>query len=127
MKRLREILTIGDIILISVLCVLSLASIPLFRMMTQPGTTVRIEADGKLFATVALSQDRVFAVPGPLGKTIVEIHDGSVRVSESPCSNKLCVKTGRIRLTGQLIACLPNKVVARIVGDEDAPYDALTQ
>ena len=127
MKRLKEILTIGDIMLIGTLCVLSLASIPLLRMMTRQGTTVRIETDGKLYATAALSQDQTLAVPGPLGKTIVEIHDGYMHVSESPCSNKLCIKTGKIHLTGQLIACLPNKVVARIVGDEDAPYDALTQ
>ena len=127
MKQLKKILTFGDIMLIGVLCVLSLASIPLFRMMTPPGTTVRIEADGKLFATAALSKNRTIAVPGPLGTTVVEIHDGHVHVAESPCSNKLCVKTGRIHLTGQLIACLPNKVVVRIVGNDDAPYDALTQ
>ncbi len=127
MKRLKDILTIGDIILIGVLCVLSLASIPLLRMTTRQGTTVRIETDGKLYKTAALSMNQTFAVPGPLGNTLVEIHDGHVHVSESPCSNKLCIKTGRISLTGQIIACLPNKVVARIVGDEDAPYDALTQ
>ncbi|GAK48874.1 hypothetical protein U14_00085 [Candidatus Moduliflexus flocculans] len=127
MKRLKDILTIGDIILIGALCVFSFASIPLFRVLTPPGTTVRIETDGKLFATAALSKNQTFAVPGPLGTTIVEIHDGHVHVAESPCSNKLCVKTGRIHLTGQLIACLPNKVVVRIVGNDDAPYDALTQ
>jgi len=127
MKRLKEILTIGDMILIGALCVISFASIPLLRMMTQTGTTVRIETDGKLYASATLSRDQTFAVPGPLGKTIVEIHDGHVHVSDSPCSNKLCVNTGRIKMTGQLIACLPNKVVVRIVGDGDAPYDALTQ
>ncbi len=127
MKRLKDILTIGDVILIGVLCVLSLASIPLLRLTTRQGTTVRIETDGKPYKTVALSSNQTLAVPGPLGMTRIEIHDGYVHVSESPCSNKLCIKTGRINLTGELIACLPNKVVARIVGDEDAPYDALTQ
>ncbi len=123
----KQILTTGDKILIGVLLILSLASFPLIRMTAQPGSLVQIEADGKLFCTASLHEKHTFAVPGPLGKTMVIIHDGEVYVPESPCLNKICIKTGHISLAGEMIACVPNKVVVRITGEQETGYDAVTQ
>lgn len=127
MTALRKILTLGDKILIGALLLASLASVPLMRSMTAPGQIVRIETDGALFQSVSLFENRTIAAPGPLGKTLVEIRDGRARIVASPCANKLCVTAGRIALTGQLIACIPNKVVVRIAGGPPAAYDAITQ
>ena len=127
MTALREILTLGDKILIGALLLVSLASVPLMRSMTAPGQIVRIETDGTLFQSVSLFENRTIAAPGPLGKTLVEIRDGQAHVVASPCANKLCVNAGSIALTGHIIACIPNKVVVRITGGPPAAYDAITQ
>ena len=127
MTALRKILTLGDKILIGALLLASLASVPLMRSMTAPGQIVRIETDGTLFQSVSLFENRTIAVPGPLGKTLVEIRDGRARIVASPCANKLCVNAGSIALTGHIIACIPNKVVVRITGGPPAAYDAITQ
>jgi len=55
-------------------------------------------------------------VEGPLGATVVEITPGSVRVVDSPCPEKICVKTGSISRPGETIACLPNRVFVVIRG-----------
>jgi len=72
-----------------------------------------------------LSIDREIKVPGPLGDTLVGIHDKTVRIEDSPCPNKTCVAAGAISKAGQWIACLPNQVLVRVEGgSEDAGIDA---
>jgi hypothetical protein len=66
-------------------------------------------------------------VPGPLGDTVVHIHDGGVEVLSSPCPEKICIKTGRISRPGQWIACLPNRVFISIRGGEKEQPDAISQ
>lgn len=124
---MRQYLTVGDKILIGSLLLLSLASFPLVRAMTKAGNAVQIETDGKMYKIISLHKAQTLAVPGPLGDTFVIIHDGEVHVSESPCPNKICIKTGHISLSGQIIACVPNEVVVRVTGTQDAEYDAVTQ
>lgn len=63
-----------------------------------------------------LEEDREIAIPGPLGTTIVEIHDGHVHIASSPCPNQTCVAVAAINLPGQWVACLPNQVFVRIEG-----------
>jgi len=125
--NLRQHLTFGDKVLIGGLILLSLISFPLVRNMTKEGNSVQIETDGNLYEAVSLHTEQQFAVPGPLGKTLVVVRDGEVHVADSPCPAKICVKTGKISHTGQIIVCIPNKVVVRVTGEEDLEYDAITQ
>jgi len=120
-------LTFADKVLIGCLIVLSLASYPLVRRMTKAGNVVQIEVNGAVSTVAPLYTNQSFAAPGPLGNTNVVIQDGEVFVTESPCRNKICIRTGRIAHTGQLIVCVPNKVVVRVIGKEELPYDAVTR
>jgi hypothetical protein len=73
----------------------------------------------------ALDEDRHLDFPGPLGVTTVEIRDGAVRISSSPCPNQPCVASGAVSKPGQWIACLPNKILVRIEGSgEEEGVDA---
>ena len=127
MKTCLTYLTLADKILILVLLLVSLGSFPLVRMMTTPGNQAQIETDGSVYEIVSLRQERTISVPGPLGNTSVHVRDGAVFVTDSPCLNKICVKTGHISRSGELIACVPNKVVVRVIGSAAAAYDAETQ
>ena len=113
--------------MIGCLLFLSLASYPLLRTLMTAGSQVQIESEGNIFQVLPLDSDQTIAVPGPIGTTYIVIHDGAVHVSESPCHSKICVKTGEISYAGQLIVCVPNKVVVRVIGKEELPYDAVTQ
>ena len=125
--NVKRHLTFGDKILIGGLVLVSLASYPFVKSIRQEGNTVQIETDGKVYKVVALDVDQTFAVPGPLGNTLVTIHNDEVHVADSPCRAKICVKTGNISHVGQLIVCVPNKVVVRVTGEEASSYDAVTQ
>jgi hypothetical protein len=71
---------------------------------------VHITAEGAEYAVVPLDEDRIINVPGPLGKTTVEINGSRVRVLDSPCPNKVCVSQGWVERPGETIVCLPNRV-----------------
>jgi hypothetical protein len=65
-----------------------------------------------------LDAEDTVTVPGPLGNTVVAIHNGRVRVLSSPCGNQTCVVQGDIKAAGQWIACLPNNVFTVIESGE---------
>ncbi len=66
-----------------------------------------------------LKENRRLEVEGPLGRTVVLIHDGSVQIEDSPCPNKTCVAAGAISQPGQWVACMPNQVFVSIEGASD--------
>jgi hypothetical protein len=66
-----------------------------------------------------LDQERVIAADGPIGQTIIEIAGERVRVTESPCRDKICIAAGHLDETGQWTACLPNRVFVAVQGGEN--------
>jgi hypothetical protein len=88
-------------------------------------STVRVYAGSRLFAELPVSRDAVVRVPGPLGVTVVEVHDGHARVVSSPCPDKLCVRMGAVRSPGESVLCIPNQVLAT-VGPVQGKLDAVT-
>ena len=88
---------------------------------------VEIKTDKDLFI-YPLVEPRDIVLYGPLGDTFVSIEDEQVRVIDSPGRQKICVKSGPIANIGQWLACLPNKVFLRILGDsaEETGIDAVS-
>ena len=78
--------------------------------------------------TLPLDRDAEQTVRGRLGPVRLEVADGAIRVTESGCSQQLCVGMGARRRAGEMIACVPNALVVRLVGtpDEGTP-DAVTR
>ncbi len=72
-----------------------------------------------------LDQDQTTYVKGPLGLTEIEVKKGRARIVRSPCKNKVCIKSGYIRYADRLAACIPNRVVVRIVGKNHRGVDAV--
>jgi hypothetical protein len=81
----------------------------------QADVRVRIQGPGGAWVFPLDAEERV-AVAGPLGETVVEIHEGRARVLSSPCENQTCVAAGHIRRRGNWAACLPNRVIVSIEG-----------
>jgi hypothetical protein len=86
-----------------------------------PGNTaqVMIQGSGQIWL-FPLDADETVSVPGPIGNTIIRIHDNKAWVESSPCDNQICVAGGRIHQPGIWIACLPNNVLLRIKGSEES-------
>ena len=63
-----------------------------------------------------LEADATLAVEGAIGTITVIIENGSVRIKDSPCPNKICMKTGKINRQGEQIICAPGKTAVFIKG-----------
>lgn len=85
------------------------------------GGRVVIKQSGQVYRELGLRLNTVVAVPGPLGKTLVEIRDGRVRVQSDPSPRQLCVRQGWLR-PGETAVCLPNRVSVEL---GQADYDSL--
>ena len=118
-------ITTGDKILIISLFVLNGWLFMYWGIDFSKGDLVVIEVNQSEAERLALTTDQKKEVKGPLGMTEVEIKKGQVRIVKSPCKNKVCIKSGYIRYADRLVACIPNRVVVRIVGSMHRGVDAV--
>ena len=118
-------ITIGDKILIVSLFVLNGYLFMNWGFGFSKGDWVIVEVNQNEVARLALDIDQITHVKGPLGLTKVEVKKGRARIVRSPCKNKVCIKSGYIRYADRLAACIPNRVVVRIVGETHRGVDAV--
>jgi hypothetical protein len=80
-------------------------------------------------ASVPLNANEVTVVRGRVGEVRIQVQDGAVRILDAACPNRLCVLSGAKRRPGEVIACVPNEVLVRIVGGSPDPSvpDAVTR
>ena len=121
-------MTSGDWLVVLLLLGVSLAGIA--RVATAPGGThVVVTSAGQTIFTSPLDQPHSLDLDGPLGPTHLVIDDQGARITDSPCPHKICIAMGPARRTGDLLACVPNRILVRIdspVG-EGAAYDLLSR
>jgi hypothetical protein len=111
-----------------IVVVLALAMLPyLFMKYWQPpeqGETAQILVGSDSKIEVSLKTDRRFNVEGPLGTSVIEVHDGKIHFVDSPCRSKLCIHSGWLQKAGDFAACLPNHISVTVLG-HDQLYDAI--
>lgn len=126
--NLRELLnntTVADRILFSLLILLSFTGMIFLKEALPKSKNVQIEVDGNPVYVLPIDKNRIVSVKGHEGITFVEIKDHKVRVTNSPCHNKLCIQQGWLR--SGAIVCLPNRVVVTIGNhDKNNTVDATT-
>lgn len=124
---LRRYFTPGDVVLIAILLLASLASIALVGGISGGGVAV-VEVDGRSVLELPLDRNVVTTVTGPVGETEIVVENGKVRVADSDCPNHYCVRMGDISRPGEVIVCVPNRVFVRITGGaDDMVLDGVTQ
>nr|NIS40466.1 NusG domain II-containing protein [Desulfuromonadales bacterium] len=94
------------------------------------GERVVVLVDGEPRFVGRLDDQRTVRLQGPLGETIVSIGNGRVCVLDSPCPHKVCMGMGAVSRSGELVACVPNRLLIRIEGAVDqaeGEYDLLSR
>jgi len=118
-------ITVGDKILIVSLLVLNGWLFMNWGIGFSEGGWVVVEVEQNEVARLDLTTDQTVKVKGPLGLTEIEVKKGQARIVRSPCKTKVCIKSGYIRYADRLAACIPNRVVVRIVGETHRGVDAI--
>ena len=91
---------------------------------------LKIRISGELYGTYDLNQNQTIRIQNPYGSNTLSIQNGAVSMTDSDCRNQICVQTGPIEASGQMIVCLPHQLIAEIIAfpDSTAPsYDAISR
>ena len=126
-SNISKIITPGDKILVVFILLLGIISLIALSHLRQPGDFVTIEVNGQVVHRLDLNISREVKVNGSIGETIIKISQNSAQVVHSDCPEKICVKTGEIHLAGEMIVCVPNKVVIKINSKQKNQFDVITQ
>ena len=114
-------MTRGDRIVVALVAALALASWPLAGMASGRDASVAVITGPRASYRVPLDATRRLDVRGLESTVTVVVEHGSVRVVDSGCRDRLCVRSGAISAPGSAIVCAPNGVSVRIGGRADAP------
>ncbi|NLU10015.1 MAG: NusG domain II-containing protein [Tepidanaerobacter acetatoxydans] len=112
-------ITKGDKLLIIFVLLLAFILFIGFQIygLTNDKTYALIEIDGKVYQKISLGENGPklkLTIPLAHGKSIVEINQNKVRMQYADCPDRDCVRQGWISRPGQMIVCLPNKLVIKI-------------
>ena len=109
-------MTRNDLILIAVLMIVALVPLLPISYCLFPTKAV-VKVDGSVVREINLSSDETFTVEAVNGFNVVEVRGGKISVVAADCPEKVCVRRGAINRSGEVIACVPHKLLIEIAGD----------
>lgn len=83
------------------------------------GNTVEVYRNNSLILSVPLSQNQMYEVDGKLGVVQIVVQDNGVMVEKETSPKHYCSKQGFIYHANEMIVCLPNELVIKIVGNSN--------
>lgn len=138
MEKLNKYLTLYDKILIILIVVFSVGMIAYpfvtayFNQTEDQEAYIYIKDRTQNINRIPISdtykeEPIIIEVEGPLGISVIEAHNGEVRLKEAPEEDpaKICEKTGWISKPGPSIICVPNKISIWIE-KTDSDLDAIS-
>ena len=118
------------ILIISLVGIISLWFIIQARIAAGPAMADIYHGD-TLVATYPLPQKGEnpihLQVKGELGLSEIIIDQQGARIASSPCPTQRCVLSGPHRHAGDLIACVPNRILITLRGHTESTYDAIVE
>ena len=126
LSSILNLLTIGDKILVIMILLGGIISLILLKSNRPPGEFVIIKVKNQIKHQIKLTDQKELTILGAMGNMQIQINNKKVRVIHSDCPEKICIKSGWINKTGELIVCVPNKVVISIYGKGNDYFDVIT-
>lgn len=117
----------GDLLIIALIIVFSVIIFILMLPKTYSENTLEIYLDGQLIDSVILEEGVYTTIEiDETAHNTIEIDGTKVRIINSTCYDHVCENTGYISMAGEIIVCMPNKLLLKIVGDDSSnQYDVV--
>ncbi|GAA0178138.1 flavin-based extracellular electron transfer system protein EetA [Clostridium sediminicola] len=89
---------------------------------------VEIQVKGEIYKTIQLTEEteETISIETELGNNTIIIHKGIVEMYDADCRDQICVNEKPMSKIGDIIVCLPHKVVVEIKGNKEANIDAVS-
>ena len=117
----------ADFILIIILLLLSLSGFFILKGSSPMGNHFIIEKDGTCLYRLPIASDTTVTILGTTGKLDITVKNHKICVTETSCPLKICEKMGWIHNPGEMIICVPNRLIIKIEGEKGEPVDAITE
>jgi hypothetical protein len=109
-----------EIIFFGILFAAALAAVLIMQLApSADNKTVLITVDGEEYKRINIDEEtyEAFTIETEHGVNNVVIEHGYVNVISADCPTQICVNTKEAYAAGDIIVCLPHKVVIEIVED----------
>lgn len=106
----------GDKLLIIAIVIIALVIffITMIAASDANNKVISVTVDQKPYITLPLSKDTEFTVSTQYGNNTIQIKDGSVKVISADCPDKICAHTKAAQKAGDIIVCLPHRLIITI-------------
>ena len=104
----------NDLILIGAILLIIAIIFAVTTLTKEEGAYVVVKVDGKEVGRYSLAVDGEYELNG--GTNILHIEGGAAYLTWANCPDHLCVKQGKVSMTGETITCLPNKLTVTVYG-----------
>lgn len=114
----------NDWILIGIVVVIALlfGGMQFFKSVDVDGI-VQVTVDGEMYGEYSLDENTDI----PIDDTnYLSIKNGKATMIEASCPDQLCVQQKSISKDGESIICLPNKVIATVIGGKESEIDTIS-
>lgn len=118
MKYMRK----ADLIIIAAVILVALLFLVLNKFFfTEKGVYAEIYHDSVLVERIELSKAEAgsFSISGKPDVVFQLYADGSIAFIQSDCPDKVCIRSGKLKYAGQFAACVPNRMMLKIVSDDE--------
>ena len=113
---IRQYIKKADIVLAAALLICGILGFVFLQTDADDNAVVEITVDGSIYKTVSLNTDTSFEVNTSFGKNIIVTDNHRVCVEDADCEGRDCVEFGWIEKEGQVIMCLPHRMIVTIKG-----------
>lgn len=84
-----------------------------------PALRAEVTVDGTLVETLDLSRDQEITIQNANGgANHLIVQDGTIWCSEASCPDGVCIHQGKQDRDGDMIVCLPNRMIVKVIGKE---------
>jgi len=120
-----------DYVIIGIVIMLGIASIFLLNIENSKmydSKYAEIYSNNELIKTIYFDEntEKTIEIDNGLGKNSVKIQMGHIHIDEADCPNQICISDGEIQNVGEILVCLPNKVLIEIKGNNKTVVDAIS-
>jgi hypothetical protein len=109
----------NDIILLVCILLIAIIGLVVLNATKEPGATVRVLVDGVETERYSINDNLQKEIVTEYGKNILVIKDGKVSISDADCPDLVCAKHREISSGGEIIVCLPHKLVIEITSETE--------
>lgn len=127
MKKVIEMMKIGDLIIVGLLVIFSFLPLAIFTSQQTQATTGEhktyavISNDGEEIYRMELKKDYIresYTYEDEAGHMNIVVRDGEqVFIQKANCPDELCVQEGAINRVGETIVCLPHRLLVEVISD----------